>query len=76
MWTLLTVGKTWEDVVYLVRENGATVIDEMRVAPVLDESDQLAFLVETRTDITEKMEAENRIRHLQHYDGLTQLPNR
>lgn len=76
MWALLNAGKTWEDVVYLVRENGATVIDEMRVAPVLGENDQLAFLVETRTDITEKREAENRIRHLQHYDSLTQLPNR
>lgn len=76
MWTLLKAGKTWEDVVYRVTSNAEPVIEQMRVAPVLGKDNRLAFLLETRFDITEKREAENRIRHLQHYDTLTELLNR
>lgn len=47
-----------------------------QVEAVFDESGQLVRVYGTLQDITELQRAEERIRHLAFFDGLTQLPNR
>lgn len=76
MWASLKAQKTWSDVVHIVLADGRLVVDDVSVSPVRNEQGALVYLVETRIDITEKMEAESRIRHLQHFDSLTQLASR
>lgn len=76
MWEAIEAGKLWEGVVHNTLKDGRAVVDEVRISPVLGDDQTLSYLVETRHDITEKLEAEQRIRHLQEFDTLTQLPNR
>lgn len=47
-----------------------------QIEAVFDDSDQLVHVYGTLQDITELQRAEERIRHLAFFDGLTQLPNR
>ncbi len=48
----------------------------LRIAPVPTRKVWLAYLVEHRHDISQRLEAENRILHLQKHDSVTQLLNR
>ncbi|RYH70084.1 MAG: EAL domain-containing protein [Alcaligenaceae bacterium] len=50
-------------------------LNSTRVA-IRDASGQARYIVSVYEDVTERKLAEDRIAHLAHYDGLTELPNR
>jgi diguanylate cyclase (GGDEF)-like protein/PAS domain S-box-containing protein len=57
------------------RHNGTRLVTTKRIA-VLGEDRKPQYLLGVAEDITERKRAEERIEHLAHYDGLTDLPNR
>lgn len=69
-------GQVWQGVVNSRRQDGVQVTESVRIAPVTDPDGDLSHVLEIRQDISELLEAERRIRHLQHVDAVTQLPNR
>ena len=71
-------GQPWQGLVHSVYQDKSEVFDEVRIAPVLGDVNDLRYMIEIRRDITGLMEAEKRVRHLQKeqaQDPLTKLPN-
>ncbi|WP_374489440.1 putative bifunctional diguanylate cyclase/phosphodiesterase [Zoogloea sp.] len=62
--------------VELVRKNGSRFTASLSISVVRSPEQQVLGFVGIVLDLTEKIEAEMRIRHLAHYDSLTALPNR
>jgi diguanylate cyclase (GGDEF)-like protein/PAS domain S-box-containing protein len=55
--------------------NGTRLLSTKRIV-VLDQDSNPRYLLGVAEDITERKLAEERIEHLAHFDGLTELPNR
>ena len=55
--------------------NGVRVLTSTRV-PIIGKDGAPQYLVNVIQDVTERKRAEARIAHMEHYDGLTDLPNR
>jgi diguanylate cyclase (GGDEF)-like protein/PAS domain S-box-containing protein len=75
-----TVTRTKQSV-YDVRcvlnvEEGKKVVLSVNAAPIINEYGEIERIVNTLTDITEKVEAEKEIHSLAYEDELTGLPNR
>jgi diguanylate cyclase (GGDEF)-like protein/PAS domain S-box-containing protein len=64
-------GETWDR-----RRNGETYPKWLTVSAVRDKSGQVVNFIEIFSDISERKEREERVRHLAHHDFLTDLPNR
>ncbi len=58
------------------RKDGTSFPVEYASTPIFDEQGELAGAVVSFSDITERREAEETIRHLAYHDGPTNLPNR
>ena len=66
----------WEGEVVSRRKNGEIYPQMLSVAQVLDKNNEIVYYVSMFLDITERQQAEERIRYLAHHDYLTNLPNR
>ncbi|MEJ2592228.1 MAG: EAL domain-containing protein [Candidatus Thiodiazotropha sp.] len=66
----------WEEEFRLQHKNGSYRWILSRATPTFDVKDVLVKLTGVHIDITERVEAEGRAKHLAFHDWLTQLPNR
>lgn len=73
---LLKPWGNWEEEFRLQHKNGSYRWILSRATPTFDVDDILVKLTGVHIDITERVEAEGRARHLAFHDWLTQLPNR
>ncbi len=76
MWKSLAETGKWRDEIWNRRKNGEIYPEWMSISVVKDRQQRVTHYVSIFTDITERKEAEERVRHLAHYDALTDLPNR
>lgn len=76
MWKSLEESGKWHGEVWNRRKNGEIYPEWISIGAVRDRQDRVSHYVAIFTDITERKEAEERVRHLAHYDALTDLPNR
>lgn len=76
MWGALNADGYWQGEVWNRRKSGDVYPVWLTITAVTDHNGQLTHYVGTYSDITERKEAEERIRHLAFYDPLTGLPNR
>ena len=76
MWKSLAQSGKWHGEVWNRRKNGEIYPEWISIGAVRDRQERVSHYVAIFTDITERKEAEERVRHLAHYDALTDLPNR
>ena len=75
MWESLTVNGQWQGEIWNRRKNGDVFIEWLSITRIPG-SDGEGGYVATFSDITQRKEAEELIRHKAHHDPLTDLPNR
>ena len=76
MWKAIGEDGYWQGEVWNRRKNGEIYPAWLTITAVHDTQSKLSHFVATYSDVTERKEAEKRIRHLAFYDPLTSLPNR
>jgi diguanylate cyclase (GGDEF)-like protein/PAS domain S-box-containing protein len=67
---------SWQGEVWLKKKNGDESPQWLALNTVRDEQGVPSHIIALFVDITERMEQEDKIRHLAHHDALTGLPNR
>ncbi len=76
LWDTLGRGEVWRGEFINTRKDGATYTELATIAPIKQTDGGVSHYVAIKEDITERREAEARIRQLAYYDTLTGLPNR
>lgn len=76
MWASLMENGNWQGEVWNRRKTGEIYAEWLSINTVCDPEGRLTHYVAAFSDITERKSSEERIRHLAHYDVLTDLPNR
>jgi len=76
MWRLLEENGSWSGEIWNRRKDGSVYPEWLNISTVRDEAGKLTHHIAAFSDITERKQAEARVRHLAEYDALTNLPNR
>jgi diguanylate cyclase (GGDEF)-like protein/PAS domain S-box-containing protein len=76
LWATLERGEVWRGEFINTRKDGGTYTELATIAPIKQADGGVSHYVAIKEDITERREAEARIRQLAYYDTLTGLPNR
>jgi len=76
LWAMMSAGKVWKGEFHNRRKNGEEYIDSAIISPIRQPDGSITHYLAVQRDITHQKAAEARIRHLAHYDRLTELPNR
>jgi len=76
LWAHLTQGKLWKGELINRRKSGEVYWEEAHISPVYDDDKNLTHYIAVKLDITERKHANDRLAHMAHHDGLTNLPNR
>ncbi|MBL1261570.1 MAG: EAL domain-containing protein [Thiotrichaceae bacterium] len=76
LWATIKAGDIFNDVLVNRRKDGVLFYEEKRITPLTNLSGEITHFISTGRDITDRIEAQERLRHMAHHDALTQLPNR
>jgi diguanylate cyclase (GGDEF)-like protein/PAS domain S-box-containing protein len=76
LWGTLTATGSWHGEVWNRRKLGDIYVEQLSIHTVRDAQGQLTHHVGKFSDISERKAAEEHVRHMAHYDLLTDLPNR
>ncbi len=76
LWQRLASQGSWSGELWNRRKNGEVYVEWTSIKQVLDPQGKLTHYVAAFSDITERKENEENIRHQAQYDALTELPNR
>ena len=76
LWTAVLEGGIFSDVLVNRHKDGSLYHEEKTITPLKNAAGEITHFISTGKDITERVENQERIRHLAHHDQLTGLPNR
>jgi diguanylate cyclase (GGDEF)-like protein/PAS domain S-box-containing protein len=76
LWGALLKDGRWEGEIWNRRKSGEGFVATQTISAVRNHAGEVVHYVSTFRDVTERIQSEDRMRHLAHYDGLTHLPNR
>ena len=76
IWEEVELAGFWQGEVWDRRRDGETYPKWLTVSAVRDRAGQVVNFIKIFSDISERKEREERVRHLAHHDFLTDLPNR
>ena len=76
IWQEIVAGNVWRGEVINRHKDGRLYTVNQTITPLLDTQGKVSHFVAIHEDITAQKEAEARIRHMAHFDALTNLPNR
>jgi diguanylate cyclase (GGDEF)-like protein/PAS domain S-box-containing protein len=76
MWAELGELGSWQGEIWNRRKDGSLYPEWLSISSVAGAADRVTHYIASFSDITHRKAADDRIRHLAHYDALTGLPNR
>lgn len=76
MFQKLEADRFWKGEVWSKRKNGTTYLAQLSISAICDAGGSVLQYVSFFSDITEKWDKEQLVRHMALHDGLTRLPNR
>ncbi len=76
LWSTILRGEVFRAIFTNRKKDGSLYYDEKTITPLRNGSGRITHFVSTGKDITERMQAQERLDHLAYYDVLTGLPNR
>jgi len=76
MWRTLTEGKVYRDVLINRKKSGDLYYEEKTITPLKNDNGEITYFISTGKDITDRIQAQERLNFLAHHDALTELPNR
>ncbi len=76
LWKTILSGQIYRNVFINRRKDGSFYHEEKTITPIKDDQGRITHFVSTGKDITERMQAQDRLQYLAYHDVLTALPNR
>jgi diguanylate cyclase (GGDEF)-like protein/PAS domain S-box-containing protein len=76
LWNAIRLGLRWHGEVSTTRKDGVDFIAEMTLTPVNNDLGQVTHFISICNDISEKIQAREKLEYLATHDVLTELPNR
>ncbi|MBK8162412.1 MAG: diguanylate cyclase [Gammaproteobacteria bacterium] len=76
LWEALNAGQVFQDIFVNRKKDGTLYYEEKTITPLKDAGGRTTHFISSGKDITERMQAEERLHRLAYHDVLTGLPNR
>lgn len=76
LWSTIDAGEVFRDVMMNKRKDGTLYYEDKTITPLLNDAGRVTHFVSSGKDISQQMQAQERLYFIAHHDVLTGLPNR
>lgn len=76
IWEILLRGEVYRNVIVNRRKDGQLYHEAVTITPLTDPQGKVTHFISSGKDMSESIQAQERLQHLAHHDALTGLPNR
>lgn len=76
LWSTIMRGEVWRNEMQDRHKDGSEIYITQTITPIVNAQGEITHFIAVLEDISARRVAEKRIKHMAHYDALTNLPNR